>query len=90
MSSSARNPLAIATLLVVGALAGCASSPDIADGRARPADLADCRVGGESGPRQSHAPATTRDRRCNPQEDVVLWSNGGRDDGIKLDLKKGD
>lgn len=79
----------LAAGVLLAALSGCASTTDVAGGP-RPADLVDCRVGGESGPRQAHAPATARDRRCNPQQDVTLWSSGGRDDGIKLDLKKGD
>lgn len=80
---------ALAATALIAALAGCASTAEVAGGP-RPADLADCRVGGEPGPREKSAPSSARERRCNPQEDVILWSNRGREESIKLDLKKGD
>lgn len=78
-------PLSLAIALM--ALAGCATLGQ--DEPRSPLDLADCRVGGEKGP---PVPGTTtgRDRRCNPEQEAVLWSSDKRSD-MKLELpRRGD
>lgn len=79
-------PLALATLML--ALAGCASLGR--DEARNPLDLADCRVGGEKGPSVPGQPDSSRDRRCNPHGEAVLWSSDKQSD-MKLELpRRGD
>ena len=75
--------LAFTTLLL--ALAGCTS---LHQERLAPQDVADCRVGGEQGPPLPGA-TSSRERRCNPGQDAVLWSSEERGD-MKLDLPRRD
>ena len=84
--SSRIAPLAIATLMLT--LAGCASMGQ--DEARNPLDVADCRVGGEAGPSVPGQPDSSRDRRCNPQGEAVLWSSDKSSD-MKLELpRRGD
>lgn len=85
MSSRIAPPFPAIVLL---ALAGCASMGQ--DEARSPLDLADCRVGGEKGPRVPGQPDSSRDRRCNPQAEGLLWSSDSRSE-MKLELpRRGD
>jgi hypothetical protein len=66
-------------------LAGCAS---VQDDPLVPM-AADCLVGGDKGPALPGQPGTSRDRRCKPAEEAVIWSSE-RDSRIKLDLRARD
>lgn len=76
-------PLALATALL--ALSGCATMGQ--DEARSPLDLANCRVGGEKGPRVPGQPDSSRDRRCNPEQEAVIWSSK-KDSDMKLDLPR--
>ncbi|ADV26854.1 hypothetical protein Psesu_1004 [Pseudoxanthomonas suwonensis 11-1] len=81
---SLRKTPVIAAVLSL-ALAGCASVQD------DPLNAhADCLVGGEKGPVIPGQPTSGRDRRCNPEQEAVLWSSEKKGD-MKLDLpRRGD
>ncbi len=75
--------------LVVLGLSACASSERLMDAGVRPADRADCLVGGErADARHEGGVPSARSRRCNP-DDSLNWTIGQpRKDAMDVDFRK--